>query len=283
MVFHRGTIVKQGEFCRCISCKRGSVLILILWVLVLLGFLSGEYLVHNRGNAALAYNAWHKLKLEESIQSVVALVASGYAPDKGGSAELGGWWPLSVRDVKLWVKVDNESTKTDINKASDAAIKDQIYKSFGDNGLEEADEISDAILDWRDTDDLIRMYGAEADYYTGRGFPYRPANGPFKLLTELLLVKGVSSRLFWGDPLGEILGKEKGEEEQQPEFLPALVDAFTIYPENVKRLSIVAPGRGRSYTVVLIFLKSQGGTWLPFEQCRSMLLESDSSAEGRQG
>ncbi len=183
MVFHRGTIAKQGELCRCLSCKRGSVLILILWVLVLMGFLSGEYLAHNRGNAALAYNAWHKLKLEESIQSVVALVASGYAPNEAGSADLGGWWPLSVRDVKLWVKMNSESTKIDINKASDAAIKDQIYESLVDSWTEGADEISDAILDWRDTDDLIRTHGAEADYYAGRGFPYGPANGPFKVLT----------------------------------------------------------------------------------------------------
>jgi hypothetical protein len=279
MVFRRRTIARQGEFPWHRTCKEGSVLILILWVLVLLGFLSGEYLSHNRGNAALAYNAWHKLKLEESIQSVVALIASGYGPNKAGSAELGGWWPLSVKDVNLWVKVDSESTKTDINKASDAELRGQIQKSLGGEMTEEADEITDAILDWRDADDLVRMHGVEADYYTGLGLPYRPANGSFKVLTEMLLVKGVSPGLFWGDPLRQILNKREEGDEEHSESLPPLVDDFTIYPENVKRLSIIAPGRGKSYTLVLIFLKSQGGKWVPFEQCRSALLERLPSTE----
>jgi DNA uptake protein ComE-like DNA-binding protein len=278
MVFRRRKIAKQGRFSRRPSRNEGSVLILILWVLVLLGFLSGEYLSHNRGNAALAYNAWHNLKLEESIQSVVALIASGYGPNKAGSAGLGGWGPLSVKDVKLWVKVDSESTKTNINKASDAEIRGQVQKSFGEEMTDEADEITDAILDWRDADDLVRVHGGEADYYTGLGLPYRPANGPFKVLTEMLLVKGISPSLFWGDPLGQILNKGKEGDVEHPESLPPLVDDFTIYPENVKRLSIIAPGRGKSYTLVLIFLKSQGGRWVPFGQCRSALLESHPSA-----
>jgi hypothetical protein len=283
MVFRRRKIAKQGRLFRGPTRKEGSVLILILWVLVLLGFLSGEYLSHNRGNAALAYNAWHKLKLEESIQSVIALIASGYGPNKAGSAELGGWWPLSVKDVKLWVKVDSESTKADINKASDAEIRRKIQKSLGGEMTEEADEITDAILDWRDADDLVRIHGAEADYYAGAGLSYRPANGPFKVLTEMLLVKGVSPRLFWGDPLAQILNKGKEGEAEHPESLPPLIDDFTIYAKNIKRLSIIAPGRGKSYTLFLIFLKSQGGKWLPFGQCRSILLESHPSTNERQG
>jgi hypothetical protein len=277
MVFRRRTIEKQGKISRRPGCKDGSVLILILWVLVLLGFLSGEYLSHNRGNAALAYNAWEKLKLEESIQSVVALAASGSGFTKVGLEGGGGWGSLSVRDVKLWVKVGNESEKTDINKAPDVSIRQAIQKALGEERGEEAEGICDALLDWRDADDLFRINGAEAGYYEGMGLPYRPANGPFKVLTEMLLVKGVSPRLFWGDPLGEILSREKEGEEQQPESRLPLIEDFTIYPGNVKRLSIIAPGRGKSYTLVLIFLKSQGGKWLPFEQCRSTILEASSS------
>lgn len=275
MVFRCRTIGKRGKIFGRLGRNEGSVLILILWVLVLLGFLSGEYLSHNRGNAAIARNAWDKLKLEEGIKSVVALVGSGYKPNNAAAEGLGGWWPISVEDVKLWVKVDNESTKPNINKAPDVNIRQEIQKSLGENRGEEADEIADAILDWRDADDLVRTNGAEADYYAGKDLPYRPANGPFKVLTELLLVRGISPGLFWGDPLREILNKEKEKEggADQPAPLPPLVEDFTIYSENVKRLSIIAPGKGKSYTLVLIFLKSQGGKWLPVERCRSILLE----------
>jgi hypothetical protein len=276
MVFRRRTLTEGHEkIFRHLGRKEGSVLILILWILVVIGFLSGEYLSHNRGNAAVARNAWDKLKLEESIKSVVALVGSGYKPNSAEATELGGWWPISINDLKLWVKVDDDSTKTNINTAPDVSIKQEIQKSLGENRGEEADEISDAILDWRDADDLVRTNGAEADYYAGKGLPYSPANGPFKVLTELLLVKGISPGLFWGDPLSEILNKEKekegGVERTAP--LPPLVEDFTTYSENYVRLSIIAPGRGKSYTLALIFLKNQGGKWVPFARCSSILLE----------
>jgi len=273
MVFRCRTIESRGKIFRRLGRNGGSVLILILWVLILLGFLSGEYLSHNRGNAAIARNAWDKLKLEEGIKSVVALVGSGYKPNSAEAEDLGGWWSISVGDVKLWVKVDNESTRTNINKAPDGNIRQEIQKSLGENRGEEADEIADAILDWRDADDLVRTNGAEADYYAGKGLPYRPANGPFKVLTELLLVRGISPGLFWSDPLREILNKEKEGGADQPAPLPPLVEDFTIYSESIMRLSIIAPGKGKSYTLALIFLRNQGGKWLPVERCSSILLE----------
>ena len=52
------------------------------------------------------------------------------------------------------------------------------------------EEDLNAYLDWTDIDDLRRMNGAEAEYYSGRGLDYSPANSPVESLEELSLIKG---------------------------------------------------------------------------------------------
>ncbi len=60
-------------------------------------------------------------------------------------------------------------------------------------------EIADAILDWVDEDEIQREYGAEADYYLSLATPYEAKNGPLDSLDELLLVRGVTAWLLFGE------------------------------------------------------------------------------------
>jgi DNA uptake protein ComE-like DNA-binding protein len=60
-------------------------------------------------------------------------------------------------------------------------------------------ELADAIVDWVDGDDDSRDSGAESDYYLGLGQPYRAKNGPLNSLDELLLVRGVTPQVLFGN------------------------------------------------------------------------------------
>ena len=60
------------------------------------------------------------------------------------------------------------------------------------------EDIADAILDFIDSDDDIREYGAERDYYAQLPVPYAPVNGPLQSIEQLLLVKGVTPQLLFG-------------------------------------------------------------------------------------
>jgi type II secretory pathway component PulK len=60
------------------------------------------------------------------------------------------------------------------------------------------DETADAILDWIDSDDQRREFGAEADYYQRLDHPLNPRNGLPDTLEELLFVKGVTREMFYG-------------------------------------------------------------------------------------
>ncbi|TWU47198.1 General secretion pathway protein K [Rubripirellula tenax] len=60
------------------------------------------------------------------------------------------------------------------------------------------EDVADAILDWIDTDEESRPYGAESDYYESLSTPYSATNGPLRSVEELLLVRGVTPTLLFG-------------------------------------------------------------------------------------
>lgn len=93
------------------------------------------------------------------------------------------------------------------------------------DGKESADAIVDAILDWLDYDDgdVARPEGAENDYYNGLENPYPCKNGPMDSVEELLLIKGITTKVFFGDP----------EKEELP-----LTEYFTVHGDWQGRVNI---------------------------------------------
>ena len=245
--------------------KRGSALIIVLWSLVLISFLAGEYLDHNRTKSSLAENAWNSLEDKMAVASALNLFATDSWPIPDQDYEEGVWTRFSPTGVQLYVKVENESNRIDINAAGDSRIKEKVLEILGDELWDEADQISDAILDWRDSDPLIRTHGAETTQYDSQGF--KPANGPFKVFTELLLVRGVTPALFWGNPMGEI--STKGEDITES-TTPSLLDEFTIYSKNTKRIGIVIPGKKEGYSFIIAFLEKKNGRWSILHLYQSM-------------
>jgi hypothetical protein len=251
--------------------NNGSALIIVLWTLVLISFLAGQYLDHNRGKAGLAENAWDSLRQKEAVDSVLHLFATDSWPVPGQENREEKWNRFSPNEIDLWVKVEGESNRININTATDSRIREKILELSEDDLGDEADQLADAILDWRDTDLLVRTNGAEADFYDAKGIGYRPANGPFKVLTELLLVRGVTPGLFWGDPMIEIPTGAGRKTKPMPH---SLLDGFTVYPENIKRVSIVIPGKGNGYSFITVFMEMKNARWDILQLCRSMLVTS---------
>jgi general secretion pathway protein K len=88
----------------------------------------------------------------------------------------------------------DETARIDLNTASDDLLKGLLLS----NGLDEeqANQVLDAILDWRDADELVRPQGAERDQYEAMGKPYIPANMEFRTVAELQSVIGVTPDLY---------------------------------------------------------------------------------------
>ena len=81
-------------------------------------------------------------------------------------------------------------------------------------------ELVDCLLDWRDADSDQRPHGAEQDYYDRLPQPYVMRNGPLATLEELLLVKGFTASVVYGEDqnLNGLL--EKNEDDGDTSFPP---------------------------------------------------------------
>ncbi len=74
------------------------------------------------------------------------------------------------------------------------------------------DDVADAILDWIDSDDTPRQFGAESDYYLALPQPYHTANTFLTSLDDLLFVRGVTPALLYGEDLNRNGIMDPGED-----------------------------------------------------------------------
>lgn len=95
--------------------------------------------------------------------------------------------------------VTPESARLNFNNASGEQIEKLLQPILLELGIENGQEIINAILDWRDEDEEPRQGGAEAEYYNTLSPPYKPKNGALDSLEELLLVKGVTAAVLYGE------------------------------------------------------------------------------------
>lgn len=134
------------------------------------------------------------------------------------------------------VIIEAEDRKVNVNKAN----HDQLKVVMGQAGVkeEEADRLSDRVLDFIDKDDLTRLHGAEkGQYKSSFHLPYRPFNGPLTSLDQMLLIPGITQQVFYGYGMKNDEADEKSSDTPQVPALPAKYSLFrmlTVYGKNVK-------------------------------------------------
>ena len=210
--------------------ERGAALLLVLWVFMILGVLALDFARYMRDDARAALNF-----VEESRGYYVALAGMNrtiweamQARDQNPAAGLddderqatrpagmreddimsadGQWRDGTFGDAGFQVRITDEGGRLSLNRASEASLRRMItnllvggaVQGMGHREAAQVDEIVDSILDWRDTDSLERMHGAESRYYLASRNPYPAKNGFFDAPEELLLVRGVTAGLYYG-------------------------------------------------------------------------------------
>src|SRR5581483_173179 len=87
------------------------------------------------------------------------------------------------------------SGRIDLNSAAEQLLKNLLRTSGGVDD-DAAAHIVDAMLDWRDADDIKRPNGAEAADYEAAGLKYKPSNAPFETVAELQRVMGMTPEVY---------------------------------------------------------------------------------------
>ncbi len=92
-----------------------------------------------------------------------------------------------------------EAGKLNLNSASEDEITRLLVPLLQELQVGNAEQLVDALLDWRDADDDVRAGGAENEYYTNLQPAYVAKNGPLDTLEELLQVKGWTAAVLYGE------------------------------------------------------------------------------------
>ncbi len=136
-----------------------------------------------RGAAYFAASALAKTSSNGATYGVVS----------GSEFDANGW--MQIGDS--WVKFDVTDTAGMINLNSADAATLQKLPVFKDNT-----ELVAAIMDWKTKGDQASQNGAKSDYYQALNPSYDCKSAPFDSVEELLLVKGMSPSILFGNAAG---------------------------------------------------------------------------------
>ncbi|GAB4344652.1 MAG: hypothetical protein Kow0089_21300 [Desulfobulbaceae bacterium] len=126
----------------------------------------------------------------------------------GGSSLLGaGNMELAVTDLSGLLQVNALVPEEKDAKKFEELQKKQIelWKRLLNSGgfaiddPDEVDRLIDALIDWIDEDDRERDKGAESGFYLSLSPSYSARNGPVTYPEELLLIRGMTKELFYGN------------------------------------------------------------------------------------
>jgi type II secretory pathway component PulK len=107
-------------------------------------------------------------------------------------------YSFDVFEGQIFLKVSDEQAKININNI-EYDVLNRLIKDTSRIDEEQAQELSYSIIDWVDEDNerpLVKVVSNEDLYYKLDNIPYKPKNDKFEAVEELLLVKGMTSRVY---------------------------------------------------------------------------------------
>ena len=243
--------------------RRGVALLMVIWIMVLLTVMALEFSFEKRIDLSVATNFRDEVQAYYLALAGINMALSEILSKEYymGSTDGGGKLYFVARQVK-WdeageleldeaspsrdgarlgrgsfdYEIVDERRKLDIRLSSnDDRFKDLLMESGVDDMT--ADTIVDSMKDWRDSDDLHRLNGAEDEYYEthyedqGMNEPYLCKNANFDSVRELLLVRGMTPEVLFGSANVEKYGFRKEDDSDGDEDVEysGVFDLLTVW------------------------------------------------------
>jgi general secretion pathway protein K len=191
--------------------RRGAALLLVLWAIAVLSLLAGGLSFAIRQDLVIANIEKDRMTghclARAGVERAIAEIMDDVDPT---DTTLDPWYDneTDLQDVELtggtfsvihdgyepiprpWYGVGDESAKLNVN----VATREQLLKLPN-----MTEPIAGAIIDWRDQNEQAEPDGIERGYYGALAHPYEIRNGPLRTVRELLLVRGVTPELLYGE------------------------------------------------------------------------------------
>lgn len=245
--------------------ERGVVLIAVLWICALIMWFALQISAETRLQGE---DQIHSIRKSQALYLAIggcyeALARIGQPAALHAEDSEFRWQPdgrphlVRYQTGRALVIIESEDLKVNVNRTGVAQLKQILARAGADDVL--AETLADRIMDFVDQDDIPRMHGAEKDFYRNAGLDYVPFNGPLTSLDQILLIPGITHRLFYG--LGQTRGVLPDVAEIFREFLvpdkDSLFEMLTIYGNNVN----LPPDFNDRETEIRPVNWKQGGTY----------------------
>ncbi|MCP4714393.1 MAG: hypothetical protein GY868_04685 [Deltaproteobacteria bacterium] len=265
--------------------ERGVALLLVLWIITFLSVICAEFSWTMRTEIATVTNfkegvqAYYMAEagINKAIIELMRSVNQKGKKNKKTDTEEdeedaleeqywepgGGPYRFSYNGAKCEVSIEDDNNKVGLNavlkkaKKNPTFLKNLLEEQVGLEG-EERDIVADSLIDWHDTDhNVTGVHGAEKEYYESLDQPYGCRNGFIPVLDELVLVRGIDEKMFYGDLVsadvktsltreeletllrGEALegdlpdeDEESWDNESERKVNPGLVNIFSVFSSS---------------------------------------------------
>lgn len=190
--------------------QKGLALVLVLWMLTLLSIMAGSFALSMRRETAIIIglkNNGQARALAEAGIALAELMMLNNAPELRWHTD-GRIYQVDYAGARIRLRLLSEAGKININTADEIQLRELMLHSGLDDLTQQ--QVVDAILDWRDSDDIVSANGAEKDEYLAAGLKYAPSNQPFQSMAEVQMVLGMDETVFnWLEPLITIYSKRQ--------------------------------------------------------------------------
>ncbi|MBN1507833.1 MAG: general secretion pathway protein GspK [Sedimentisphaerales bacterium] len=217
--------------------EEGTVLIVTIWVVLVLAGLALVFARSMRISAAVSANHVASLQAEcianGALEYLVAKLGASTQESGTTSGTTDTYKELQVGQGYFWILrsnlesdrefdygLTNESNKINLNSAS----QEMLQRLPGMTA-----ELAASIIDWRDSDSEVTTGGAEDEYYLLQSDAYHCKNAPLETVDEILLIKGASEEMLYGEDtnLNGILDdcENDGDQSDPPDNRNGRLDA----------------------------------------------------------
>jgi general secretion pathway protein K len=191
--------------------RRGFALIAALWLLVAFAAIGTAISVHARTRRLSAANSLDEDRgraaaeagLEHARSRLARLLSGNSISSHQMPAVAGDPWrearlaladTIRLTDQRYHVSIRDAGASLNLNRATEVQLQRFFTALPVDAGR--ATEIAQSVMDWRDTDNLHRLRGGEANEYLQMGSAVIPSNDDFSRIEELQYVKGITPQIF---------------------------------------------------------------------------------------
>jgi general secretion pathway protein K len=226
------------------SHQTGIALVLVLWIIALLTVMALGLTTTQRTESALTQNQLDGARFRAVAEAAINLTVLNLlstplesVPTEAVLVPDGNPRNLTFDGTELTVTLYNEASRLDLNSATRDQLATLIEFAQGEEGFDEVqrDALADAILDWRDEDDLTLLNGAEDGDYEAAGLPYGARDEPFQSVDELRQVLGMTRELYQRLAPDLSVDNESGGVDQQFASAPVLAALQGLSLEDAQR------------------------------------------------